>query len=58
MKVIGFVERHKLPAISEAKPNSVFESGMDLLKRRFCRVDSQGQWPASICDQGVGGVVT
>ncbi len=58
MTVIGFVERHKLPAISTPNSNSVFELGVDLLKRRFGSVDSQGQWPASICDRSVGGVVT
>ena len=33
MKVIGFEQHYKLPAISEANPNEAFKFGIDMLKK-------------------------
>lgn len=56
MKIIGFEEHYKLPAISEANQNNAFELGIDALKKtgRFGGTDPQGQWPAGICDLDAG----
>jgi hypothetical protein len=55
MKVIGFEEHYKLPAISEASPNEAFKFGIELLKKAgWGHTDLQGQWPAGICDLGEG----
>lgn len=56
MKVIGFEEHYKIPAVSEANENSAFKSGTELLKKtgRFGGADRQGEWPAGICDLGAG----
>lgn len=53
MKIIGFEEHYKLPAISEANPNEVFKSGIEMLKKAgWGDTDPHGEWPAGICDLG------
>ncbi|MFJ5678337.1 amidohydrolase family protein [Streptomyces sp. NPDC093097] len=55
MKVIGFEEHYKIPAIHEANKNSPGELIYDVWKKagRF-ETDAQGGWPAGIYDLGEG----
>ena len=55
MKVIGFEEHYKLPAIYEANKNSPGELVYDVWKKagRF-ETDAQGGWPAGIYDLAEG----
>jgi len=55
VKVIGFEEHYKLPAISAANTNEAFKSGIDMLKKAgLGNIDAQGEWPVGICDLGEG----
>jgi uncharacterized protein len=55
MKVIGFEEHYKLPAIQEANRDNPGELVYDVWKKagRF-ETDAQGGWPAGIYDLGEG----
>jgi uncharacterized protein len=55
MKVIGFEEHYKLPAIQEANRDNPGELVYDVWKKagRF-KTDAQGGWPAGIYDLGEG----
>ncbi|MFJ5901991.1 amidohydrolase family protein [Streptomyces sp. NPDC093064] len=55
MKVIGFEEHYKLPAVYEANKKSPGELVYDVWKEagRF-ETDAQGGWPAGIYDLGEG----
>ncbi|MDI3315287.1 MAG: amidohydrolase family protein [Mycobacterium sp.] len=55
MKIIGFEEHYKLPAVAEANANSPLESAFDAMRnRRFGKAGPQGEWPAGIYDLGEG----
>jgi predicted TIM-barrel fold metal-dependent hydrolase len=55
MKVIGFEEHYKLPAIQEANRDNPGELVFDVWKKagRF-ETDAQGGWPSGIYDLGEG----
>ena len=57
MKVIGFEEHYKLPAIQEANRDNPGELVYDVWKKagRF-ETDAQGGWPAGIYDLGEGDI--
>ena len=55
MKVIGFEEHYKLPAISEEHQKEAITSAMDLLKQAgYGGPGPQGEWPPGINDVGEG----
>ena len=55
MKVIGFEEHYKLPAISEEHQKEAITSAMDLLKQAgYGGPGPQGEWPPGINDLGEG----
>jgi uncharacterized protein len=55
MKVVGFEEHYKLPAIQEANRDNPGELVFDVWKKagRF-ETDAQGGWPAGIYELGEG----
>lgn len=55
MKIIGFEEHYKLPAISKEHEGAALPSAMDLLtKAGYFRPSSEGEWPPGINDLGEG----
>lgn len=55
MKVIGFEEHYKLPAISEAHRKDAAGSGMQLLRKAgYGSTGAEGEWPPGVNDLGTG----
>jgi predicted TIM-barrel fold metal-dependent hydrolase len=55
VRVIGFEEHYKLPAMHEANQNNPVELAYDVEKRAGrLETDAQGGWPAGIYDLGEG----
>jgi uncharacterized protein len=54
MKVIGFEEHYRFPAITDADPDGASKLGMDLPRNAGWGTDSRAPWPEGISDLGAG----